>query len=391
MIEKTLTRAELYDLVWSTPMRTLAPQFHLSDVGLAKLCRRHGIPLPERGYWAKKEHGKKVSQPKLPAADAAAAETIRMYIPEHTDETVPAEEDPEIARWVERERAEEHRIVVPDEVRKYHPLVAATKRWFEQRRKKVDIYARPEPIDHLHVVKVQQDSERRVLRLWDALIRALETRGWSVETTTKDRDTKTTVKVLGETVKIFIEERLDSKPHELTAKEQKLVAEHRAYGIPKYDHSGTGILKLTIDEFGAKQTFTDRKDRPLEVQLNDVILALVRTAIMVVRPKRLESEEYHRRWEEQQRRAAIEQRRTSQFGELLQHWTKHEQERTLLGVVEGAVETDPDVAANDDVQAWLRWAREHVGRRDPVRLYLRAIVSGKAQQTYCYPPIWSGE
>jgi len=31
MIEKTLTRAELYDLVWSTPMRTLAPQFHTSQ------------------------------------------------------------------------------------------------------------------------------------------------------------------------------------------------------------------------------------------------------------------------------------------------------------------------------------------------------------------------
>ncbi|MFZ2493400.1 MAG: hypothetical protein WA208_18115 [Thermoanaerobaculia bacterium] len=335
-------------------------------------------PLPERGSGSKKEHGKEISQPKLPAADAAAAETIRMYIPEHTDETVQAEEDPEIARWVERERAEEHRIVVPDEIRKYHPLVAATKRWFEQRRKKVDIYAKPELIHHLHVVKVQQDSELRVLHLWDALIRAIEARGWSVETT-KDRDTKTTVNVLGESVRIFIEERLDSKPHELTAKEQKLVAEHRAYGIPKYDHSGTGVLKLTIDEYGAKQTFTDRKDRPLEVQLNDVILALVRTAITVVRPKRLESEEVHRRWEEQQRRAALEQRRSSQFGELLQHWTKHEQERTLLGVVEDAVKNDPDVAANDDVEAWLRWAREHVGRRDPVRLYLRAIVSGKAQ------------
>jgi len=33
----TLTRAELYDLVWSTPIRNLAPPFHLSDVGLAKM------------------------------------------------------------------------------------------------------------------------------------------------------------------------------------------------------------------------------------------------------------------------------------------------------------------------------------------------------------------
>ena len=32
-------------------MRTLTKQFNLSDVGLAKLCRRHEIPTPGVGYW----------------------------------------------------------------------------------------------------------------------------------------------------------------------------------------------------------------------------------------------------------------------------------------------------------------------------------------------------
>ena len=36
----TLTRAELYDLVWETPTSHLAKQFGLSDVGLAKTCTR---------------------------------------------------------------------------------------------------------------------------------------------------------------------------------------------------------------------------------------------------------------------------------------------------------------------------------------------------------------
>jgi hypothetical protein len=34
----------------------------LSDVGLAKICDRHRVPTPPRGYWAKKEAGKKVKQ-----------------------------------------------------------------------------------------------------------------------------------------------------------------------------------------------------------------------------------------------------------------------------------------------------------------------------------------
>ncbi len=53
-----LTRKELYDRVWAEPMQTLSRELGLSDVGLAKICRRHGVPVPARGYWAKKRVGK---------------------------------------------------------------------------------------------------------------------------------------------------------------------------------------------------------------------------------------------------------------------------------------------------------------------------------------------
>lgn len=50
----SLSRQELYELVWSTPMSRLAPQFGLSDVGLAKVCKKYATPRPPVGYWAKK-------------------------------------------------------------------------------------------------------------------------------------------------------------------------------------------------------------------------------------------------------------------------------------------------------------------------------------------------
>ncbi len=49
-MNRSFTRQELYDLVWSQPMRTLASQFGVSDVALAKTCRNHDIPIPPRGY-----------------------------------------------------------------------------------------------------------------------------------------------------------------------------------------------------------------------------------------------------------------------------------------------------------------------------------------------------
>lgn len=64
-----ISREELFRRVWETPMVKLAKQFDISDVGLAKVCRAHNIPLPQRGHWAKLEHGKASPTPMLPPSD----------------------------------------------------------------------------------------------------------------------------------------------------------------------------------------------------------------------------------------------------------------------------------------------------------------------------------
>ena len=60
-------RAELYEKVWSQPIRILAQQYGVSDVYLARVCRLLRIPLPGLGYWAKKSAGKTTKKrPPLP-------------------------------------------------------------------------------------------------------------------------------------------------------------------------------------------------------------------------------------------------------------------------------------------------------------------------------------
>src|SRR6266403_3402030 len=71
-----LSRAELYERVWTTPLRTLAAEFGVSDVGLSKLCHRHQVPTPPRGYWVQKQHGADAPRPNLPRAETAASETV---------------------------------------------------------------------------------------------------------------------------------------------------------------------------------------------------------------------------------------------------------------------------------------------------------------------------
>jgi len=48
----TLTRQQLYDRAWKTPLDALAQELGLSGRGLGKLCERHDIPVPPRGWWA---------------------------------------------------------------------------------------------------------------------------------------------------------------------------------------------------------------------------------------------------------------------------------------------------------------------------------------------------
>lgn len=70
------TRKQLYDWVWSQPMRTVAASVGISDVALAKHCKKADIPVPNRGYWARKQAGKPTIQIALPPRFPGAADLI---------------------------------------------------------------------------------------------------------------------------------------------------------------------------------------------------------------------------------------------------------------------------------------------------------------------------
>jgi hypothetical protein len=61
-----ITREELYELVWSTPMIKVAEKFDVSGSYLALVCTALRVPRPERGYWAKLAVGKAPERPALP-------------------------------------------------------------------------------------------------------------------------------------------------------------------------------------------------------------------------------------------------------------------------------------------------------------------------------------
>jgi integrase len=67
----SFTREALHKLVWSEPTRTVSRRLGISDVGLAKACKRANIPTPDRGYWARVGAGQECEKTPLPPLEVA--------------------------------------------------------------------------------------------------------------------------------------------------------------------------------------------------------------------------------------------------------------------------------------------------------------------------------
>lgn len=63
-----ITREDLYERVWATPISHLAEELGVNHYLLARVCEALNVPRPPAGYWQKKAVGKEEPRPDLPAA-----------------------------------------------------------------------------------------------------------------------------------------------------------------------------------------------------------------------------------------------------------------------------------------------------------------------------------
>jgi hypothetical protein len=103
---KTLVyrREDLYQQVWTEPVREVAQRYGVSDVAFAKMCRKLKVPLPGRGYWTTKEDHRP-PRPALRAVPKDTASEVRRQVWVPTSE----EQRRQIQEAHERSRAERQR------------------------------------------------------------------------------------------------------------------------------------------------------------------------------------------------------------------------------------------------------------------------------------------
>ncbi len=341
---------ELYQLVWEKPMQALAQEFGISNVGLAKICKRNNIPRPERGYWAKLYSGRKIKTPPLPKT-AKRNVVIRI----NRTETIDIPDDlPAVSK----------KIIIPPVLTSPHPLVEVAKKNMRFSKREHGFSESPEKVQCLNIQATVSTFDR-ALRIMDALVKALEQEGMFV----KINDHGSTSIVVGEEeVNLYIREPLKKVHVELDPKEDSFLIRmgktHRTEYVP------SGKLSLGLNEYtGVRSKWRDTEKRLLDDSLEDFISS-VRKSAVILHQRQVEWEARKRREQEEQQRRYEESRRESALKEQLAAFTYCETLRNYAqGLRSGMIKAsgkEPEGKAAD----WIAWIERRADRYDAVAAFV---------------------
>jgi hypothetical protein len=155
-------------------MRTLAKKIGISDVAVAKHCRKSNVPVPERGYWNKLQAGQHPVKAELSPSDLGTVNEVTMSgeLPPELLAHIKGEpgvgEQESIDLLAERFRKRLGTVKTPRSFSPIHPAIATLLKKDEQYRQQRAStgFSWPEP-------RFESDFERRRLRIINGIFLAV--------------------------------------------------------------------------------------------------------------------------------------------------------------------------------------------------------------------------
>jgi len=378
---RTFTRQEFYDLVWSKPLTHLAKEFALSDVALHKICKKHSIPHPPLGWWAKKAAGKPVEQTPLPSLTDRMLEQITIAAGE-----LRAESELLVGA---RERARILASAVAEDDPPANPIVKRT--IAELARAKADETTKLAAVDQPGLIKLQV-APASVDRLAIALnhIAAVAARmGARIISTDKGA----AFQCEGEIISFSVSESTSREKHVMTAQEQAELSawekkQAKRWGsknpwdreswpsfsrptAPEFDYTPTGRLSFELDQRyirdgSPRRSFRDGKTQSLESMAADIAVGILvlTAAIKDAELKRQEEArceaERRQRREAAQRAEHVGKRRSEGLDQLLEEVSSLDRLRRLVAILKA----EEGLAAGGRVGAFVTFAEEELAARE---------------------------
>ncbi len=320
-MEKLLTRAKLYELVWARPATKVAAELGISGVALGKICRRHKIPVPGRGHWAKLAAGKSAQTVRLPTVTEPRLEEILIVGSAMQRLPVPVQAAREQAIALAAESVSHHDAdsspVFSPEFNRHDGKLRCAK-------------ARNDGFLHLEgsqcfPVTIAPGSLERALVALNRIITEIQARGYRLKST----ETGLVIDIGGETVSLALFETTKKEPHLATPAETARVERwETAYKrktmrgqcasmydkpqIPEHDTGPSGQLVIEIDRGagsdGVRRRFADGKQQRIETMAETIVTTAAVCAAAAIE-RREEAARQKRKWEEWERQRNENERR----------------------------------------------------------------------------------
>ncbi|WP_431134720.1 hypothetical protein [Psychroserpens mesophilus] len=352
--KKGLKQKDLYDLVWSKPLTTLAKELNFDAYNLRKICKQHNIPLPQSGHWQKIKHNKKVSKTTFPI-DVEKDKTTILYLDEkgYIAYNPPGKVKSKLK--TEIETSKELSLKVPDKLSKPHKYIIATKEYHKAikiRNKTRNWSMKIDDSDALSI-NVSDGLFSRALRFMDTLIKAMEKRGYIIKVSNH-----TTITVFEQSYDIRLSEK------------NRRVKRETNNSWDSFDLEPTGNLCLKLDDLYPKKEWSDTKTKPLEDKLAD-ILVWIETRAKEDKARKIERAIWR---EEQEKLRKIEEdlqkvkdEELSNFKALLTMATRWHKAEYLRKFIKKLESNDLKLQSNNQpIKNTLEWAKEKADWYDPL-------------------------
>ena len=365
-----ISREDLYRRVWETPLTKLAKEFDISDVGLAKACRKHDIPTPPVGHWAKVAHGKPVMKPALPKSDQSAV------VLNPTDHRVDA------LRSTDAEPAiPTPAVTVRRDIADVVGTAASTHSVLSNAKPDKYGFVRSGSSQAFACVLSSSTINRAALVL-DAIERTLPEAGIKL---IRDRDAKRiTLEAEGERMTFSLVEGYARTEH--VTVDPKYHWKSRDYS---YQFNGSLKLILAADFYG-RRTWSDGVRARLEDKIGTFVVGIVEAARRV-RAEREAREEQRRKWEEEARlsqMAAEQARRLKAFKDNFvteaTAWQRYQEARAYLDHLKRQVPDSPEVLPAASA-AWLAQAEVSVEQLNPGTKRIQRLLNGYESPDWLAP------
>lgn len=351
MKSNTVTRAVLYNLVWSKPMTKLAKELSYSDNGLRKICIKHNIPMPRVGYWSKIKFGKKVQKTKLPKGKNVSIE-LSLHKNGRKDSVQSNSMRSKVKK--ELEDSKELNFIVPKNLLKPDQLILEAKRDLKNKKPRNwgNISGLIETSNGVLNIAVSKSNINRALLFMDAFVKLVERRGHTLK--------------VSETTQVIVNE----EPIKIRFRE---VLKRRIVKDGNLEYSElvpSGILSFRIDGGYQEKEWRDSDTIPLESRMSDILTYLEVRAFQK-KEERIKWEIQMKKWEEQRKKEnetkMLKEKEIVESNHLFKtfsRWQKSRDLRNYLRAYEShAIRTN---SMTQQEKEYIAWAYDKADWIDPI-------------------------